>query len=260
MQRVHEEDVSGHILSSDSAGDWCHLMIPAEYEWNRHCVTVLGWQDPRGLDEEREPLVTVLPSGERVPRDAATAHELEQRQGALMWPERFGHTELARIKAELGPYLASGRLQQSPAPTKGGIFDRSWWGLFEDPQNKFPPFDHIIASLDSAFTANEQNDPSGLTVWGAYKQDGQRRIMLIHAWRKHLPFSGPRIEKEAQETKLAYKRRTEGDPDLSGEGGQGCACPGCAAPLFSGHGVRAGTGLGRDGHHRNVHFPDRPVR
>jgi predicted phage terminase large subunit-like protein len=127
-----------------------------------------------------------------------------------MWPERFGHTELARIKAELGPYLASGRLQQSPAPTKGGIFDRSWWGLFEDPQNKFPPFDHIIASLDSAFTANEQNDPSGLTVWGAYKQDRQRRIMLVHAWRKHLPFSGPRIEKEAQETKLAYKRRTEG--------------------------------------------------
>jgi hypothetical protein len=49
---------------------------------------------------------------------------------------------LARIKAELGPYLASGRLQQSPAPAKGGIFDRSWWQLYEpadmgQPPNKF---------------------------------------------------------------------------------------------------------------------------
>jgi predicted phage terminase large subunit-like protein len=209
MQRLHEEDVSGTILSSEWSPEWTHVCIPAEYEWRRHCITVLGWQDPRGLDENGEPLITVLPSGERVPRDTAAAYELEQREGALMWPERFGPTEIARIKAELGPYLASGRLQQSPTPAKGGIFQREWWQLYEDPQNKFPPFDHIIASLDSAFTAKEQNDPSGLTVWGAYKQEGQRRIMLVHAWRKHLPFSGPRIDKEPQETTTAYKRRTE---------------------------------------------------
>jgi predicted phage terminase large subunit-like protein len=30
----------------------------------------------------------------------------------------------------------------------------------------------------------------------------------VHAWRKHLPFSGPRIDKHPQETVLAYKRRT----------------------------------------------------
>jgi hypothetical protein len=52
-----------------------------------------------------------------------------------MWPERFGHAEIARIKAELGPYMASGRLQQSPMPAKGGIFQREWWQLYEDPES-----------------------------------------------------------------------------------------------------------------------------
>src|SRR5262249_57067575 len=41
MQRLHEEDVSGQILSSEWSDDWVHLCIPMEYERTRHCVTVL---------------------------------------------------------------------------------------------------------------------------------------------------------------------------------------------------------------------------
>ena len=145
-----------------------------------------------------------------MPRDNAAAQALEQRDGWLMWPERFGPREIARIKAELGPYMASGRLQQSPMPAKGGIFERLWWQLYESDDGKFPVLEHVVASLDSAFTAKEQNDPSALTIWGVFQHEGKRRIMLVHAWRKHLPFSGPRIEKEPQETALAYKRRTQG--------------------------------------------------
>ena len=55
MQRLHESDVSGTILSGDE--DWCHLMIPMEYDWRRHCSTLLGWNDPRGLDDDGIPLV-----------------------------------------------------------------------------------------------------------------------------------------------------------------------------------------------------------
>jgi predicted phage terminase large subunit-like protein len=109
--------------------------------------------------------------------------------------------------------MASGRLQQSPMPAKGGIFDRSWWQLYESPNGKFPSFDFIVASLDSAFTANEQNDPSGFTVWGVFQHEHEgrklRRIMLMHAWRKHLPFSGLRIDGEANETWAMYKQRTQ---------------------------------------------------
>src|SRR5262249_3077374 len=120
---------------------------------------------------------------------------------------------LARIKAELGPYMASGRLQQSPMPAKGGIFDRSWWQLYESKDGKFPVVEFVVASLDSAFTEKEQNDPSGLTVWGVFQHEHQgkkyRRIILMHAWRKHLPFSGPRIDYLPHETREAYKRRTQ---------------------------------------------------
>jgi predicted phage terminase large subunit-like protein len=195
MQRLHEEDVSGHILSSEWSGDWCHLMIPMQYEHRRHCVTVLGWQDPRGLDE----------SGEKLPDD-----EREEREGTLMWPERFGTREIARIKAELGPYFSSGRLQQMPVPDKGGIFQRDWWHVYESPDGKFPPMDHIVVSVDGAFTEKEENDPSACTVWGCFEREGEiSKIMFMAAWRKWLPFHGPQILKEPNETVEAFRRRTQ---------------------------------------------------
>lgn len=196
MQRLHEDDVSGSIIAGDEAGEWVHLMLPMRHEISRHCVVpVMNWEDPR------------------------------TEEGELLWPERFGEKEVASLERELGPYMASGRLQQSPIPDKGGIFDRSWWQLYESADGKYPPFDHVIASLDSAFTEKEQNDPSGLTIWGVFRHDaklmgmpgselvrheGQRRIMLIHAWRKHLAFSGPRIDREPQESIIAYKQRVRG--------------------------------------------------
>jgi hypothetical protein len=124
MQRLHEADVSGTILSGDE--DWCHLMIPMEYDWRRHCSTSLGWNDPRGLDADGIPLVE-----NGLPRDAEAAAELDDRTGELMWPERFGAKEVEAIKTGLGPYMASGRLQQSPQPKGGGIFKSEWWQVWE---------------------------------------------------------------------------------------------------------------------------------
>jgi hypothetical protein len=43
-------------------------------------------------------------TGDRLPRDSVAAFELEKREGALVWPERFGRREISAIKAELGPY------------------------------------------------------------------------------------------------------------------------------------------------------------
>jgi predicted phage terminase large subunit-like protein len=237
MQRLHEEDVSGKILS-ESSEEWTHLMIPAEYDWRRHCVTSIGWSDPRGLDDNGESLVAIAPDGTRYPHDDEAARELEKRENESFWPERFGPEQIARIKLELGPYLSSGRLAQLPTPAKGGIFDRSAWRLYEpeafgEPPNKFPPFNFIVASLDSAFTEKQQNDPSGFTVWGIWRlrdgkslagaepdrhghvwqsdASGKLRIMLIGAWRKHLQFSGPRedLEKLPGESHLAWMRRTQ---------------------------------------------------
>jgi predicted phage terminase large subunit-like protein len=224
MQRLHEEDVSGQILTS---GDdrWEHLMIPMKYEWDRHCKTSIGWEDPRGLRRDGVSLVGFDNNGNRIPGDLAAQAELEKRNGLLMWPQRFGRQQVAAIERELGPYFSAGRLQQAPSPKGGGIFNAQWWQLWDDPDGKFPkPIEYVVASVDGAFTEKEENDPSAMTVWGVFTrmvpaepntplyeanlQIRQHRVILLHAWRKHLPISlptAPRISDK--ETEASYSQR-----------------------------------------------------
>lgn len=189
MQRLHEDDVSGYIQSQDDyENNWTHLMLPMRHDERRHCVTVLKF-DEGGQPEQ-------------------TFEDPRIEEGELMWPERFGEREVSALESSLGPYMASGRLQQRPTPKTGSIFDRDWWELWEDKGGKFPPFEYLVASLDSAFTEKEENDPSGLTVWGVFRNaEDKRRIMLVHAWRKHLQFHGANIDRRQGETEMAYRRR-----------------------------------------------------
>jgi predicted phage terminase large subunit-like protein len=151
MQRLHSDDLSGHVLEE---GGFVHLCLPAEFDDRRRCVTVLGWVDPREDD------------------------------GDLLWPERFGRAELAPFKKN--PYSWAGQFQQMPVPRGGGILKAEWWGDWEDEKH-WPVFDYIVASLDGAYTEKRSNDPSALTIWGVYTDQNQRRrIMLVDAWREWL--------------------------------------------------------------------------
>ena len=126
-----------------------------------------------------------------------------------MWPSRFGPLEVEHIREELGPYMASGRLQQMPVPDKGGIFQRDWWQVWESPKNTWPEtLEYKIASLDGAFTEKEENDPSAMTVWGIFTKEGKRRVILMDAWAKHLQFSGPRMDKKPGDSLLMHKVKT----------------------------------------------------
>ena len=171
MQRVHEEDVSGTVLSLGLP--YCHLMIPMEYDPERQedaegdaIETQIGWFDPR--DKLDEPA----------------------------WDDRFSAQVRKDLEAVKGEFAWASQYQQSPMPRGGGIFKREWWQLWDATDGKFPEFDLIIASLDGAFTEKEENDPSALTLWGIFlePETKQKRIMLVHAWRKHLQFSTARIE------------------------------------------------------------------
>lgn len=183
MQRLHEEDVSGAILSGDE--EYVHLMLPMRYVPNRHCVTVVRpgeyWEDPR--------------------RESGVE---------LMWPERYGEREVRALETKLGPYRASGRLQQKPSPAGGGIFKEEWWGAYELPIGQ--PFGHQIivkiASLDPAFTSKQENDPSGFTVWGVYGDArGNPKIILLAAWEKWLELHGEEVRRDQNEPEGAYIRR-----------------------------------------------------
>ena len=166
QQRLAEDDLTGHILSKD-VGDWTHLCLPMKYEWTRHSVSITGWNDPRGCDDDGEPLVLVDANGRRIPRDSAAQVELtDKREGTLLWPERFGPKEIDLLERQLGPFAAAGQLQQRPEPAGGGVIKTDWWQPWE--LESYPPFDYIIASLDTAYTTKTENDFSAMTVWGVF--------------------------------------------------------------------------------------------
>src|SRR5262245_15270536 len=95
------------------------------------------------------------------------------------------------LKKSLGPYLSSGRLQQSPQPKGGGLFKADYWRVFDHKaaNNYYPPTSFRVAALDGAFTTDQTNDPSALTVWGVFRPEdaGGPRVLLMHAFRKWLP-------------------------------------------------------------------------
>lgn len=221
QQRLAEDDLTGHVLSKDHFGEWAFLCLPMRYEWRRHCSTPIGWNDPRGVDEEGEPLVLIDENGVRFPRDTNAEDELNtERESSLLWPERFGEKEVARLERQLGPFSAAGQLQQSPSPKGGGIIQSDWWNTWPD-QEKYPPMDFVIASLDTAFTTDTKNDYSALTVWGVFSgtnktrstktvtrdgrvlsvdevksqaMSGSPAVMLMYAWQERLEIN-PLVEK-----------------------------------------------------------------
>ena len=184
MQRVHEADVSGEILENGAGYE--HLMIPMQWDGRRY-TTSIGWTDPRGND------------------------------GDLAWPERFSVPVVQGLKQQMGPYAYASQYQQMPAPRGGGILRRAWWRLWDEVEAekydcvvpaftkrgepvineetglqakalKFPAFDYIVASLDTAYTQKEENDPSAMVVLGVWHDlFGMPKVMLITAWRDRLP-------------------------------------------------------------------------
>jgi predicted phage terminase large subunit-like protein len=174
MQRLHEQDWSGHVLAQEK---WEHLCIPQEFEPERFTAekyripktTAIGWSDPR------------------------------KEHGELLMPRRFPEAVLEQEKLTLGSAGYAGQHQQRPAAAAGNIFKRWWWKFWvpsgtlalyrqifiqlddgtqrqcvveEAPES----FDEQLQSWDMAFKDNPQNDHVAGGTWGrkgsrAYLQD-----------------------------------------------------------------------------------------
>lgn len=99
MQRLHEADVSGHILEHDLGYE--HLMIPMEFEPERKCRTSIGWEDPR------------------------------TEEGELLDPVRFPAHVIEADKRTMGSYAIAGQYQQRPVPRGGGFIKRHWFEIVD---------------------------------------------------------------------------------------------------------------------------------
>lgn len=176
QQRTHEEDATGTLLGLDLGYE--HLCLPMRYE---------GW---------RAEFRTSIDGG-----------DWREEEGELLWEERFPLDIVEYMEKTLGLYASAGQLQQTPSPRGGGIIQREWWRLWEDP--KYPPLEYILATVDTATSTKETADYSACTVWGVWRDEhetprivwrngagiiqdtragmlGAPRLILMHAWQERL--------------------------------------------------------------------------
>lgn len=155
MQRLHERDVTGYLLSE--IGGYEHLVFPMRFE-GVSCVTVLGNADRRSGEE-------------------------------LLCPERYDETEVASLEKQLGSD-APGQLQQRPTSAAGGIFKKVWWDVAEGI-NRYDLNDTAIRSkviarwltFDTAFKDKSHNDPSACCVWELWSD---YRLAVRSMWQERI--------------------------------------------------------------------------
>lgn len=183
MQRVHEGDVAGYVLAADLG--YVHLCLPMSYVPAHH---VNAWVDGK--------VETFLgEDADEISEENTFWVDPRLEDGDLLWPERYPASEVAKLEKELGPYAFASQYQQSPAPRGGGIIREAWWQTW-DKENaeknggvpeKYPGFEYILASLDTAYTEKEENDPSALSIWGIWRDpNGNPKIFLMFCWDERM--------------------------------------------------------------------------
>jgi predicted phage terminase large subunit-like protein len=135
MQRLHEDDLVGHVLAKE---DWKVVSIPAI------ATETQSYQ----LSDNPED-VYVRPAGE-------VLHE-----------EREPRDILEGLRRMQGSLLFSAQYQQNPVPADGNAIRRDWLRYYQTS----PRFDRVIVSWDTASTLGETSDWSVGTVWGAVSLD-----------------------------------------------------------------------------------------
>jgi predicted phage terminase large subunit-like protein len=158
MTRWHEDDLVGRVLSREYEGDpsdWERIQLPAIAE--EHDILGRTPGDPL-----YSPLI------------------VETREQAL---ERW-----QRTKINVGSYVWSALMQQSPSPARGSIFDADWWRFWSSDPNRATDDGKIIYldpgnlsharwldSWDMAFKATQDSD---YVVGQRWARDGTHRYLI----------------------------------------------------------------------------------
>jgi predicted phage terminase large subunit-like protein len=149
MQRLHPDDLSGHLIET---GNWHHLNLPAQ-----------------------------APEDQWVPTGPNTAEHW--RCGEPLQIEREGTTVLDAIKRDLGSQKFSAQYLQQPVPAGGNAVKREWLGFY-DAVPTFLLGDRIVQSWDVAAGIGENNDFSVGTTW----LRRATKYYLIDVFRQRLPY------------------------------------------------------------------------
>ena len=170
MQRVHQDDLVGHVLEQDG---WEVLSFPA-------------------IAEEDETFAI---------EDILGRRRFQRRKGEALHPQRESLETLGKIRSTIGEYNFSSQYQQRPIPVGGAIVKLAWLRYY-DPDTK-PEFSYILQSWDTANKAGELNDYSVCTTWGV---QGRSCYYLLDVHRRRLEF--PQLKRAVRELYERYDPRT----------------------------------------------------
>lgn len=133
MQRVHMDDLVGHVTRQTNSGHWTVLNLPA-----------------------------ISPVDQRIPLGNGRDHLFAE--GDLLHPEREPQQVLDDLRANLGSDSFSAQYLQEPVPPGGAMIKRAWISRYaEAPSRK--PGQSIIQSWDTAAKGGPGNDWSVCTTW-----------------------------------------------------------------------------------------------
>jgi predicted phage terminase large subunit-like protein len=151
MQRLHEDDLTGHVLK---AGGWDIVSFSAIAE----------------ADEER---AVETPFGRR---------NFRRSSGEALQENRESLETLKAIRATIGEANFAAQYQQTPAPARGGMIKAAWFPRFKP--GDLPAFDCVVQSWDTANKPSEFADYSVCTTWGVKGS----RFYLLDVMRKKLSY------------------------------------------------------------------------
>jgi predicted phage terminase large subunit-like protein len=167
MQRIHMDDLVGHVLEKDG---WEVVNLPAIAQ-----------------DLETWSYQTLGGSMTKI-----------RRPGELLHPEREGQAELDQALHTMGSYAFSAQYLQSPRPAGGALVKTEWIHTYS--ANELPDkFDRILQSWDTASKEHELADFSVCTTWGI-KRD---HIYLLHVMRKRMEY--PELKRAVKAQKEQWK-------------------------------------------------------
>ena len=168
MQRLHQDDLVGHLLELEDG--WEVLSLPAIAE------------------QDEEYRIDSLPGSSTFSRQT----------GEALHPERDSLSTLKQIQQAVGEYNFQSQYQQSPVSREGGLIKMAWIN-YNDPAAQPERFSFKLQSWDTANKSGELNDYSVCTTWGLYNQ----YFYLLDVFRKRLNY--PDLKRAVEQQWLLHK-------------------------------------------------------
>jgi predicted phage terminase large subunit-like protein len=168
-QRIHPEDLSGHLLENQP-GFWTHLCLPWDHDESRRTTTAIGWTDPRKID------------------------------GEPLWPAAWPESEIDQHRRKAQYFSA--QFNQSPINKDNCLFRPEDFRYFEEDADSYKILGKTIEKKDCAYTivsvdvATSQAKDADFTAIVTARVAKSGEIIVLDIVREKIP--GPQITPRLQ--------------------------------------------------------------